>query len=561
MPSGSSVPSLGNLKLQNEESLSLLGSTRDLLSDLYGYPSEWFPARWRCRARDFGLQVAVCTEEGGAILAGILAIRPLHDPVTVLKQILEEEELCSLGIIRQGGVFSAYRYRSKNSDLVALKDLEPYKSLPLGLRPLVLARSSERPGSASLPLEPLTHAVESLFFESYSHIRDIDGLHADEALDELCKVLYAKFFDEEHTSPSQPVSFQYARYGNTAELSTSVRELYRRASGYGSHSSSVGIHKHRRARAVFEEAIRLSAPALARVVKQFERYDISNSKIDIKGRAFQRAFLPAMRSGMGQYFTPHAVVKFVVDAVQPTANDAILDPFCGSGHFLTESMAYVRRTAEPRASQDFSYQQLHGIEKSERMVRVAMTDMRLHGDGHANIRCTDALLPFESYHDIDRESFDLVLTNPPFGSVLGIDAIRSLGEFELAHNRKTVPSELLGLERSLAFLRPGGLLAIVLPESIFANSSTKYVRDWISTKGDVRAIISLPIETFTPFGANIKTSVLFCQKHRQSPTVLEPVVCGVIDNIGHDSAGRVINGSDIASLTERLRESPMRRHP
>ena len=556
MVSSKHTSTASDIKLQTERSRARLDVARHLLSDSYGYPRDWFPSRWRCEEYGWGIQFSICTEEGGAVLVGIVAHEPSSATVNLLKQAIEAEEpLCSLGIIIDGQALSVYRYKSKDSDLIAVEHLEPYKSLDTSARPNVLVRSGATTYDRTSELIPLTHTVESLFFEAHSHIRDIDGLHADEALDELCKVIYTKLFDEEHTSPSEPFKVQYAVYGNTAELSTCLRELYKRANEYDKRVYSLRIPGYKRSRGVFDEPIKLSAPALARVVEEFQRYDISGSELDVKGRAFQRVFLPALRAGMGQYFTPHNVVKFIVESVAPTTKQLVLDPFCGSGHFLTEAMDYVRQHDSSRKSDDFAYHKLHGIEKSERMVRVAMTDMRLHGDGHANIRCTDALLPFANYHDLERESFDLILTNPPFGSVLGVDAIRSLGEFEILGNRKKIPMELLGLERSLAFLRPGGLLAIVLPESVFANSSARYVRDWIASKAQVRAVISLPIETFTPFGANIKTSILFCQKSGSKLSQTPHVFCGVIDNIGHDAAGRPLEGSDHLELSLQLREA------
>ena len=554
MSSKNAITDKNHFKLRRQQSFSLLKFVSSLLSNDYGYPDEWFPERWRCKEEKYGIQVALCTEAGNAILVGIITNSSLSNLISILKQALAKENFCSLGFIVQLGKISAYQYKSKNSDLVSVEQLEPYKSLTNSARPVIFTCSGSRTCNRVLELEPLTNSVESLFFETHSHIRDIDGLHADEALDELCKVLYTKLFDEEHTLPEEPFKAQYGVYGNTPELSTCIRELYKKANEYDKRVYGLRIPGYKRSRGVFDDPIRLSAPALAKVVEEFQGYDISNSEIDVKGRAFQKVFLPALRAGMGQYFTPHNVVKFIVASVAPNAKQLVLDPFCGSGHFLTEALDYVRNNNNHKVVDDFAYHKLHGIEKSERMVRVAMTDMRMHGDGHANIRCTDALLPFINYHDLERESFDLVLTNPPFGSVLGIDAIKSLGEFEIARNRKKIPLELLGLERSLAFLRPGGTLAIVLPESVFVNSSSKQVREWVALRAQVLAVISLPIETFTPFGANIKTSILFCQKPLNKKMHSESVFCGVIENIGHDSAGRILEGSDFEKLSLELNE-------
>ncbi len=541
--------------LKSERSRLPLAKANHLLSDTYSYPADWFPARWQCREKNWGILFSICTEEGGAILVGLAAHEPSSLSLSRLKEALDDEVLCSLGIILHGDVLSTYRYKSKDSDLISVERVEPYKSRAAVPWPNIFVQPGSAKKERTTELIPIATSAENLFFKASSHIRDIDGLHVDEALDELCKVIYTKLFDEENAEPGAPLKVQHALYGNTAELSTSVRELYKRANDYDQRVFSLRIPGYKRSRGVFDDPIELSAPALSKVVESFQQYDLSRSELDAKGRAFQKAFLPAMRSGMGQYFTPHNVVKFIVESVSPNSKQLILDPFCGSGNFLTEALDYVRRNSAFLWSDDFAYYKLHGIEKSERMVRVAMTDMRMHGDGHANIRCTDALLPFENYFDLERESFDLVLTNPPFGSVLGSDAIRSLGDFEIMGARKKIPLELLGLERSLAFLRPGGILAIILPESVFVNSSAQFVRDWITSVAQVRAIVSLPIETFAPFGANIKTSILFCQKFKGRKSHGNQVFCGIIDNIGYDSAGRTLEGGDYLELSQKLREA------
>ena len=126
----------------------------------------------------------------------------------------------------------------------------------------------------------------------------------------------------------------------------------------------------------------------------------------------------------------------------------------------------------------FKFFHLHGIEKSDRMVRIAMTDMMLHDDGHTNIRNIDSLLSFENYPDIlqlkeDENTnpavFDIILTNPPFGSLMTQEVMEMVGRFALGQGKKTLPMEYIGLERCFQFLRPGGKLAIVLPDGLLKN--------------------------------------------------------------------------------------------
>lgn len=273
---------------------------------------------------------------------------------------------------------------------------------------------------------------------------------------------------------------------------------------------------------------------------------------------------------MGQYFTPDPIVQLAVGIIQPKAHELILDPFCGSGHFLTKALEYVvaqqGNTLTSHALHEFKFFHLHGIEKSDRMVRIAMTDMLLHDDGHTNIRNQDALLSFDNYPDIialrtdgeqDPALFHVVLTNPPFGGIMRQETMAMLGRFSLGHKRKSLPLEILGLERSIQFLRPGGRLAIVLPEHLMKGKSALFVRKWLEGVAHVRAIFFFPEEAFTPFGAMVKTCLCLVQKlnenegdGREDATFL----CEV-ENLGYDATGRTKAGSEIDSAIKAFHEN------
>ncbi len=408
---------------------------------------------------------------------------------------------------------------------------------------------------AGQPMVPLNERFENVFFEAHSHIRDIDGMHAGEALDELCKVVYAKLYDEAHPDSQGRPRMQAWIYGCTEEFAASVRHVYREATEHDARVFRRKVPDYDRSPGVFGSGMRLSSPALAKVVETLQEYDLGRSGTDVKGRAFQKVVGPAIRAGMGQYFTPDPVIRFAVAVTDPRVDDWILDPFCGSGHFLGAALQHVRDKARGHSGKilhDFAFGRLHGIEKSEQMVRIAMADMWLRGNGHSNIRCTDALLAFENYLDLKPESFDLILTNPPFGSILGQEALRLLAPFTLAKQRGAAPVEVLGLERCIQFLRPGGRLGIVLPDGVLANRNTRYVRDWLEVQAKVRGIVSLPIETFQPFGAAIKTSILFARKwkHGESRDSDYPVFIARVDNVGYDSTGRSRAGSELDQVAD-----------
>lgn len=535
------------------------------ITENYGYPTEWLGSRIKpLDAQEQGDNITVLgvhTDNGIPFLIAVLTgAGKVKQGLSCLRERLLASEFTVVGFVTDGSLEGTkyVRKKIKSRELDFIPDLEIYRS------PLSRAKSSvyggmsgsANEGQRFRPLEPLTSKVENVFFEAHSQIRDIDGLHADEALDELSKVLYAKLYDEESRKGDTPYRAQRWIYGNTQECSTAMRVLYQEANEYDMRAFSLRIPGYKRSRGVFNHPITLSSASLAKVTETFERFDISGSELDVKGRAFQKVFQPALRAGMGQYFTPVPVVNFIVEILSPKASELILDPFSGSGHFLSTSLVFVKKHEKRKNLVDeFAFHKLHGIEKSERMARIAMTDMRLHGDGHSNVRCTDALLPFENYSDLEPGTFDIVMTNPPFGSLLGNDALDQLGPFELREGTKRVPLELLGLERCIQFLRPGGRLGIVLPESIFVNSSSSGVRDWIRSQLCIRAIISLPVETFAPFGANIKTSILFGRKWLPGEEKDREYLSfmGLIENVGYDTTGREKNGIDVDELAKELR--------
>ena len=416
-------------------------------------------------------------------------------------------------------------------------------------------------------LSKISERYENILFECHSAIRGIDGLHDDECLDELCKLIYAKVYDEGavlQETEGTPFRFQVYGGGNVEEIASNIRDLYEEA-----RNRDIGIYAQRipnyeRSRGVFNSPIRLSSSALSRTVELLQGYSLVDTEMDIKGRAFQKVLGPAIRAGMGQYFTPDPIVRLAVGLVDPRPSDMILDPFCGSGHFLTVALDHVLRKYLGKVPEkslfEFRFFHLHGIEKSDRMVRIAMTDMLLHDDGHANIRNSDALLSFDNYPDIkaiggeeneNPEVFDIIMTNPPFGSLLKEETVKYLGRFELGKGRKSLPLEILGLERCFQFLKPGGKLAIILPDGLLSTMQNKFVRDWYMEQACLIGIFSLPQLTFVPYGAGTKTSLVLFQKLRrgQAKQPYDIFFCK-IDNIGFDATGRPITGSEIDKAIE-----------
>lgn len=480
-----------------------------------------------------------------------------------LESYLASTHTATIGLVTDGVRTRTIRKKIDPNDFDYIADLPSYGLEAKAKVQLV----RELPQSYELRttgLRVLDEQYERVLFECHGVARDIDGLHADEALDEICKVIYAKIYDERSTTKKpagQAFRFQIYGASNPSEVASNIRVIYEEARQADIEIYSKRIPGYERSRGVFKNQIKLSDNALFRIVEKLQEFSLIDSNADIKGRAFQKVLGPAIRAGMGQYFTPDPIVELAIKVISPKADDLILDPFCGSAHFLTKALQHVTesqgKTITDHDLHEFKFFHLHGIEKSDRMVRIAMTDMMLHDDGHTNIRNQDALLSFDNYPDIialrddqehDPALFDVVLTNPPFGSIMRQETIEMLGRFDLGHKKKSLPLEYLGLERSLQFLKPGGRLGIVLPEHVMKGKNTQFVRNWLENVALIKAVFFFPEEAFTPYGAMVKTCLLILQKHpkefKQKPS--DSTLLCEVENLGYDATGRSKPGSEIS---------------
>lgn len=389
--------------------------------------------------------------------------------------------------------------------------------------------------------------LSEFLHELHSMIRDMDGLHADAALDELCKMVYLKRANEK--GHLKPLELYTHPYGSLEECAAHIRYAYR----------VLTEHPHRRGKRnvlesmnrAFTQPIQLTSTTLVHIFKQMYGKCLSCTKDDWKGRVFQRILHPMLRAHMGQYFTPEKVVSCMVELLAPTAQERILDPFCGAGRLLSECGHYIH-THEPQTAHSL---QLYGIEKNERMVRITATEMFLRAHNTYSVHCSDALLDFENYPDWAPHSFDMILTNPPFGAQLHHTAFAQLGHFELIRSNGYTPLEVVGLERCLQWLKPGGRMGIILPDGVLSNQRMEYVRSWWSQHAKICAIISLPVSTFSSFGACVKTSLVLTRTwnsttDQQAHGEDYPVFMAHVDDVGYDATGRVTTSTELEDVRQ-----------
>lgn len=552
------------------------------LADVYGYPEAWIgerlvieePVKMGSSRKE--ADIALKNKSRRPFLFVETVVRGAGKPEFLEKErqletYLSATHTATIGMVTDGETTRCLRKKVDPNDFDYIADIPAFGASVTGKARLVREAPTDSRAPRKTGLTPLSDQYEQKLFECHSAIRDIDGLHADEALDELCKVLFAKVSDERSVL-KQPVGaeFKFQVYGasSPSEAASLLRELYDDARESDLATYSQRIPNYARSRGVFRSQIRLSDGALFRIAELLQDFSLVDSEVDMKGRAFQKVLGPAVRAGMGQYFTPRPVVDMAVRIARPALDDLIIDPFCGSSHFLTRSLDYVVQQnpdADPHALHEFKFFHLHGIEKSERMSRIAMTDMLLHDDGHTNIRNTDALLSFDNYPDIialredgstDPAIFDLVLTNPPFGSIMRGEVLEIIGRFQLGSGKKSLPLEVLGIERCFQFLKPGGKLGIVLPDGLLKNKNMRFVREWVQGVAQIVAVISLPIETFAPFGAAVKTSLCFFQKDLADAArdSSRSAFLAEIDDIGYDATNRPTGGSEVDAVVASFHE-------
>src|SRR3989344_1128892 len=263
-----------------------------------------------------------------------------------LETYLSSTHTATIGLVTDGDRVKTIRKKIDPNDFEYISDLP---SFGLADKPKVqLVRElpkSDKTRTTGLQIPENKNEKDLL--SSHSAIRDIDGLHADEALDEICKIIYTKIFDERNiTKKPKGTPFGFQTYGasNASEVASNIRVLYEEARNADIEIYSKRIPNYERSRGVFKNQIRLSDAAVYRVVDILQAYSLVDSKADIKGRAFQKILGSAIRSGMGQYFTPDPIVSLAIKVIDPKVEDLVLDPFCGSGHFLTKTLKHVVET-------------------------------------------------------------------------------------------------------------------------------------------------------------------------------------------------------------------------
>ena len=389
---------------------------------------------------------------------------------------------------------------------------------------------------------------------------------------EMIKLIFAKIRDET-TYVDDPPTF-YAGYNEDPDqVKGRIDKLF--ADVVADYKDDGLFETH--------EKITLDASGVAWAVGQLERGSPIETPSDVVGDAFEVFAESKFVGESGEFFTPRGVIDIAVKLVNPKPDETICDPACGSGGFLIATMRSMwERMADDRRWRGLSARRLQkarermaakcffGIDKEVDLVRIAKAYMAISGDGRSNVVHENSLHPATEFQAEAKSKFvigevfrrfDCVMTNPPYGTkgkVLAEDA----AHFELGHtwkrdgdgwkegDAKKSDPYILFVERCLGMLNDGGRLAIVLPETAFHAPSRAHLRDYITTRGRVMAVIDLPHNAFRPY-CNAKTCLLVLRKGRTA-RANDAVIMAEAEQMGHDHRGEAMSRPGTSEIWDDL---------
>ncbi len=373
----------------------------------------------------------------------------------------------------------------------------------------------------AISLKPLayqdTKASENLLslFDRIENLLHSGSIDPEQRFGIILQLILAKLFDEHghQSSPSSELNIQDYEslgYDGASALRQFNDTLEKSVSYYQRHlprpvetrlSSKVTIK-------IFFEICRVLAPIR-----------ITASKREVVQSFYMKFAKGLYKWDLAQYFTPPTVTDFIVDILNPQFSEHIKDPACGSADFLTAAF-HRRRDSDPNYASC-----IWGADNSKNAVQVAILNMMLNGDGKSNIIEEDSLAVVDEKED----QYEIVVCNPPFGVKITEKNTATLRKFDMGHeweelsdgkfNKKDalLDSQQTGIlfaELCVKQAKPGGRIAIILPNGYLGNRSQRYrlLRDWLLRHCRLVAICSFPRFTFKTSGADVSASVVYFQK-------------------------------------------------
>ena len=394
---------------------------------------------------------------------------------------------------------------------------------------------------------------------------------------EMTKLLFCKLQDEQFSVSKEIPRFRVGvndHANNFENVRSRIEELFsevkRTLSGEG----------------VFEDydVITLENRSVAYVVGELQRYSLTQTDEDAVGAAFEVFAESKFAGEKGEFFTHREIVKTAIALIDPKPGETIIDPACGSGGFLICALQHIweQMRSHPRwkrltaikfeeARKQIARKTIYGLEKESDLVKIAKAYMAIIGDGKSRIAQANSLHACDEFSGLSTElviedstfkQFDIIFTNPPFGSKETKVSLTESAQFALGHKWKKLsggggyeqtnkaqktPAQELFIERCLQMLKPGGRMAIVLPETYAHAPSKKYILQFLREHATIKAVIDLPHNSFRPH-CNAKTLLWIIEKNQYQTDI----VLGVAEEMGRDHHGKIKYRVKNGKLSEEI---------
>ena len=411
--------------------------------------------------------------------------------------------------------------------------------------------------------------LKGVFKRCNNYFFSNQGLTQDKRFSEILKILFCKIEDEKDLFNEKCVFYITPDEQNSEKGIKNVRDridvLFKKVKQRFEEDN------------IFEssDVIQLNDRCLCFAIAELQKYSLLDTNVDVKGVAFETFVGANLRGEHGEFFTPREIVTMAAEILLPKTDEVVCDPACGSGGFLVMALKYIRQQYEELEAKrpdinvkglfrEYADKYIRGIDFNPDLSRVAKMNMVLNDDGHTGIFHFDSLTPLDQWPEkitakIKKNSIDIIMTNPPFGKKCVIDDKKILEHYHLGHKwelddngnwvetKKVDESrtpDILFIERCLELLRPGGRMAIVLPDGILGNNGLEYVRQYIIDNADIVAIIDCPVESFLP-STDTKTSLLVLKKKKSKglPQTFDTFMA-IAKTCGHDRRGKELYKRD-----------------
>jgi type I restriction enzyme M protein len=386
--------------------------------------------------------------------------------------------------------------------------------------------------------------------------------------EEVFKLIYAKLYDEDQARNVRAKHEVYFRQYKEPKKTYSIinDELFK-----GAIKEWPNIFNPIDRINLTSEQLQICVPFLEEV----KFFGSGREELEIIDRAFEHLIAEVSKGQKGQYFTPRNVIKMCVKMLNPRQDEHIIDPACGSGGFLLHTMYWVwdnyLKSVSQEVKQRYANRYLFGTDFDDNMRRISQALMLIAGDGRHNIfkrnsldardwigeeaeEARTSLKALLARQDEENRktyrylNFDLLMTNPPFAGEITDSGLLRQYEFSKKNGKlkPKVERHLLFIERSVDTLRPGGRMAIVLPQGVFNNTNMEWLREWLFEKARIVAVVGLEGNTFKlpapAKGTGTKTSVLFLQKWNEGEKSLKdyPIFMAVSKRSGKDNSGEYV---------------------